>query len=101
MENGHETIHHRSHICHNVTRYTKVTEKKVRFNIEEESEEQDKERREEETKRKRGRPRKGEEAKSDTDYTIGISSRTCSKVPLPDLAAQPSKSSLKQRAQNS
>ena len=60
MENGRETIRHRSHIRHNVKRYTKVTEKKVRFNIEEESEEQDKERREEEAKKKRGRPRKGE-----------------------------------------
>ena len=56
MENGCETIHHRSHIRHNVTRYTPVTEKKVRFAIEGEGE-KDKERKEEEereTKERRG-----------------------------------------------
>ena len=47
MENGCETICHRSHIRHNVTKYTKVTEKKVRFNIEGEIEEKEKERKEE------------------------------------------------------
>ena len=84
-----------------------MTEKKVRFNLEREREEKDKEVREEETKRKRWSPRKGEKAESNTDYTIGtesnidytigIASRTRSKAP-PDLAAKPSKSSLKQIA---
>ena len=110
MGNGRETIQHRSHIRHNVTWYTKVTEKKVTFNLERERGEKDKEVKEEETKRKRGRPRKGEKAESNTDYkigtesdtnyTIGIAARTCSKTP-PDLADKPLKSSLKQRTQDS
>ena len=87
-----------------------MTEKKVTFNLERERGEKNKELKEEETKRKRGRPRKGEKAESNTDYkigtesntdyTIGNASRTCSKAP-PDLAAKPSKSSLKQRAPDS
>ena len=81
--------------------YTLVTEKKVKFIIEGENEEKDKERKEEEVKKKRGRPKKGEESKLETDDITGISSWTRSKVPLPDPAAQPSKSSLKKRAQNS
>ena len=101
MENGLGTIRHRSHICHNVTRYTPVTEKKVIFKIEGEIEDQDKERKEEEVKKKRGRPKKGEESKSETDYITGISSRTRSKILLPDPAAQPSKSSLKKRVPTS
>ena len=64
-------------------------------------EEQDKERKEEEVKKKRGRQKKGEESESETDDITGVSSRTQSKVPLPDPAAQPSKSSLKKRAPNS
>ena len=87
-----------------------MTDKKVTFNLERERGGKDKEVKEEETKRKRGRPRKGEKAESntdykiatesDTDYTIGIAARTCSKTP-PNLADKPLKSSLKQRTQDS
>ena len=34
MPNGKETIRHRNHLRHNVNRYMKMTETKVRFNLE-------------------------------------------------------------------
>ena len=109
MENGRETIRHRSHIRHNVTRYTKVTDKKVTFNLENERGGEDKNVKETETK-KRGRPRKEDKAESNkdyktatdsyTDFNIGIAKRTCSKTStdLPDI---PLESSLKQRTEHS
>ena len=33
LQNGCETIRHRSHIRHNVTRYTPVTDTRVRFSL--------------------------------------------------------------------
>ena len=33
MENGYETIRHRSHLTHNVWKYTQMDETKVRFNL--------------------------------------------------------------------
>ena len=63
MANGRETIRHRSHIRHNVTRYTKVTDKKVTFNLKEERGREDKNTKETETKKK-GRPRKINKAES-------------------------------------
>ena len=91
LENGHEKICHQSHFRHNVTHYTPVTEKKVKFTLEGEYESKDKEKKEE-VKKTRGRPKKGEESKSETDDITGTLSRTQSEIPLPDPAAQPSKS---------
>ena len=109
MGNGRETIRHRSHIRHNVTRYTKVTDKKVTFNLDNERGGEDKNVKETETK-KRGRPRKEDKAESNKDYktatdsntdsNIGITKKRCSKTSthLPDI---PLKSSLKQRTEHS
>ena len=58
MGNGRETIRH------NVTRYTKVTDKKVTFNLENERGGEDKNVKETETK-KRGRPKKEEKGGED------------------------------------
>ena len=33
LANGRQTIRHRSHLRHNVTRYTRVTDRKVTFNL--------------------------------------------------------------------
>ena len=109
MGNGRETIRHRSHIRHNVTRYTKVTDKKVTFNLENERGGEDKNVKETETK-KRGRPRKEDKAESNkdyktatdsnTDFNIGIAKRTRSKTST-DLSEIPLKSFLKKRTQES
>ena len=57
LDNGRETIRHRSHLRHNVTRYTKVIDTKVRFEIlEKETKEDKEEKNREETRKKRGRP---------------------------------------------
>ena len=37
MENGRKSIRHRSHLRHNVTRYTKVVDTKVKFDIPDET----------------------------------------------------------------
>ena len=105
MGNGRETIRHRLHIRHNVTRYTKVTDKKVTFNLKEKRE--DKNTKETETK-KRGRPRKIDKAESSKDYktdsdsnddsNMSIAKRTRSKT-APDSSDIPLKSSLKKRTQ--
>ena len=107
MANGRETIRHRSHIRHNVTRYTKVTDKKVTFNLKEERGREDKNTKETETKKK-GRPRKINKAESSKDYKtdsdsntdsdIGIVKRTLVAKPS-DLSDIPLKSSLKKRTQ--
>ena len=52
MANGRETIRHRSHLRHNITRYTKVTDRKVTFNLKEERGGEDKDKKETETKKK-------------------------------------------------
>ena len=102
LQNGRETIRHRSHIRHNVTRYTQVTDTRVRFSftgdktkntVEEDTKEDE--------KKKRGRPRKGKEKDRETDDTIGVASRTWSRTSLPDSTALPSKSCLKKRAHSS
>ena len=107
MANGRETIRHRLHIRHNVTRYTKVTDKKITFNLKEERGREDKNTKETETM-KRGRPRKMDKAESSKDYKtdsdsntdsdIGIVKRTLSKTSS-DLSDIPLKISLKKRAQ--
>ena len=79
MGNGRETIRHRSHIRHNITRYTKVTDKKVTFNLKEEREREDKNTKETETK-KRGRPRKVDKAESSKDYKTDSDSNTDSDI---------------------
>ena len=87
--------------------YTKVTDKKVTFNLENERGGEDKNVKETETK-KRGRPRKMDKAESSKDYKtdsdsntdsdIGIVKRTLSKTSS-DLSDIPLKSSLKKRTQ--
>ena len=109
MGNGRETIRHRSHIRHNITRYTKVTDKRVTFNLDNSRGGEDKNVKETETK-KRGRPRKEDKAESNkdyetatdsnTDFNIGIAKRKHSKTST-DLADMTLKSSLKQRTQDS
>ena len=66
LANGRETIRHRSHPRHNITRYTKVTDRRVRFNLKENTEGEDKDKEKKELK-KRGRPRKLEKTKSAND----------------------------------
>ena len=109
MGNGRETIRHRSHTRHNITQYTKVTDRKVTFNLDNERGGEDKNVKETETK-KRGRPRKEDKAESNkdykiatdsnTDFNIGIAKRTHSKTST-DLSDIPLKSSLKKRTQES
>ena len=109
MGNGRETIRHRSHIRHNITRYTKVTDKKVSFNLDNTRGGEDRNVKETETK-KRGRPRKEDKAESNKDYetatdsnndfNIGIAKRTHSKTST-DLSDIPLKSCLKTRTQES
>merc|ERR1711954_97876 len=107
MANGRETIRHRSHLRHNVIRDTKVTDKKVTFNLKEERGGEDKNTKETETK-KRGRPREVDKAESSKDYKtdsdsntdsdVGIAKRTHSKTSS-DFSEIPLKSSLKKRTQ--
>ena len=107
LANGRETIRHRSHLRHNVTRYTRVTDRKVTFNLKEETGGEDKDTRKTETK-KRGRPSKLDKAESTKDCKtdsdsiddsdMGIAKRTHSKT-APDLSDIPLKSSLKKRTQ--
>ena len=95
------------HLRHNTTRYIKVTDKKVTFNLKEERGREDKNTKETETK-KRGRPRKMDKAESSKDYKtdsdsntdsdVGILKRTRSKTSS-DLSDIPLKSSLKKRTQ--
>ena len=107
MANGRETIRHRSHLRHNITRYTTVTDRKVTFSLKEERGGEDKDTKETETK-KRGRPSKLDKAESTKDYKtdsdsnddsdMGIVKRTCSKT-ASDSSDIPLKSSLKKRTQ--
>merc|ERR1711954_245091 len=101
-----ETIRHRSHLRHDITRYTKVTETKVRFNLEENKEGEDKNKEKQEGG-KRGRPKKLHKTQSAdgcdtvpdsaTDSKIGISGRTRSKT-VTTSNDIPIKSALKKRS---
>ena len=107
MANGRETIRHRSHLRHNITRYTKVTDRKVTFNLKEGKGGEDENTKEKETK-KRGRLSKLDKAESKKDCKkdsnsiddsdMGIAKRTHSKT-APDLSDIPVKSSLKKRTE--
>ena len=89
LANGKETIRHRSHLRHNITHYTKVTETRVRFNLKDNTEGEDKNKEKTELK-KRGRPKKLEKTKSANDcetvpdsmddFEIGIANRTQAKL---------------------
>ena len=89
LANGKETIRHRSHLRHNINRYTKVTETKVRFKLDEDKEGEDKNK-ENHKGRKQGRLKKLHKTQSAdshvtssdsaTDSEIGISGRTRSKT---------------------
>ena len=91
----------------NVTRYTRVTDRKVTSNLKEEKGGDDKETKKTETK-KRGRPSKLDKAESTKDYKtdsdsnddsdMGIAKRTHSKT-ASDSSDIPLKSSLKKRTQ--
>ena len=100
LENGRETIRHRSHMRHNVTRYTKIAETKVRFKAPETNVDDNKPDEEEKKTKKKGRPKKGEESNKDTPDVTGVASRTRSKSPVPDSTALPEKRILKKRSQS-
>ena len=105
MANGGETNRHRLPLRHNITRYTKVTDRKLTFNLKEERGGEDKNTKETETK-KRGRLSKLDKAESTKDYktdsdsnddsNMGIAKRTRSKT-TPDSSDIPLKRSLKKR----
>ena len=105
LANGKETIRHRSHLRHNITHYTRVTDTRVRFNLQEDTEGENKNKEKPEGK-KRGRPKKlhktqsanGYETAPDstTDSEIGISNRTRSKT-VTTSNDIPLKSALKKR----
>ena len=105
LESGRETIFHRSHIRHNVTTFTPVTETKMRFSIPGENEDStDRDgnvTNDDSAKKKKGRPKKGSEMKKPTDdaTSSGIAWRTCNRQrsSLPDTTAQPKKNCLKKR----
>ena len=109
MANGRATIRHRLHLRHNITRYTKVTDRKVTFNLKEERGGEDKDTKQTETK-KRGRPSKLDKAEStkdcktdsdsNDDSDMGIVKRTRSKT-APDSSHIPLKGSLKRELKNS
>ena len=105
LANGRETIRHRSHLRHNITRYTRVTDRRVRFNLKEDTEGEDKNKEKSEFK-KRGRPKKLDKTKSANDCEtvpdsmndseIGIANRTRSKT-VTITNDIPLKSALKKR----
>ena len=107
LANGRQTIRHKSHLRHNVTRYTRVTDRKVTFNLKEEKGGDDNDTKKTETK-KRGRPSKLDKAESTKDCKIdsdsnedsdmGIAKRTHSKT-APNSSDIPLKISLKKRTQ--
>ena len=66
LANGRETIRHRSHLRHNITRYTRVTDRRVTFNLKGDTEGEDKDKRKTELK-KRGRPSKLDKTESTND----------------------------------
>merc|ERR1711954_405340 len=102
---GRETIRHRSHLRHNITQYTHVTDTKVRFDlkIDKEGEDTNKEKSE---SRKSVRPLKLHKSKSadsweivpnpNNDSEIGIATQTRSKVAA-SMNDIPLKSALKKR----
>ena len=108
MENGRESIRHRSHLRHNVTRYTKVVDTKVRFDIPDETADDKRSDEEIMTTRKRGRPKKGEEPNKEPRDVTGVASRTRSKSPtpnstenqIPDSTSLPERGILKKRSQS-
>merc|ERR1711954_568946 len=50
LPNGRETIRHRSHLRHNINRYTRITETKVRFDLKIDKEGEDRNRKKSESK---------------------------------------------------
>ena len=66
LANGRETIRHRSHLRHNITRYTRVTDRRVTFNLKGDTEGEDKDKRKTELK-KRGRLSKLDKTESTND----------------------------------
>ena len=108
MENGYETIRHRSHLRHNVLKYTKMDETKVKFNLTDTKGNSDLDESAANAKvkghtvRRRGRPKK-EDKNSETvtsdATTQGISSHTRSKDRPACLESAPSpvKSRLKKK----
>ena len=103
LPNGRETIRHRSHLRHNINRYTHITETKVRFDLKSDKKEED--RKKSETKRS-VQPLKLHKSKSadsweivsnqNKDSEIGMATRTRSKVTT-DKSELSLKSALKKR----
>ena len=103
LPNGRKTIRHWSHLRHNINRYTRITETKVRFDLKGDKKGED--RKKSETKRS-VQPLKLHKSKSadsweivsnqNKDSEIGIATRTRSKVTT-DKSEIPLKSALKKR----
>ena len=102
LPNGKETIRHRNHLRHNLNRYTKISEIRVKFNLGNDS---DGEERDNSEKPEVVKPLKLQKVKSDgnnesweisstNNHNEGIATRTRSKV---DMSKLPLKSALKKR----
>ena len=103
MGNGRETIRHRSHLRHNINRYTRITETKVRFDLKSDKKGEDKKK--SETKRS-VQPLKLHKSKSADSWEIvsnqnkdsAISIATCTRGKVTtDESDIPLKSALKKR----
>ena len=106
LPNGRETIRHRSHLRHNLNRYTRVSEIRVRFDMKVDKEGEERKKAE---RKKVVQPLKLQKSKSadnsDTweiarnqnkDDETGIAARTRSKAAI-DMSGIPIKSALKRR----